>query len=51
MGWMDDEAVEAAKSQRCPCCPAAIGEECEDGSGLPLMEAKGRPVHIRRLEP
>jgi hypothetical protein len=52
MTFMDDSSIEAAKSQRCPCCPAGIGQECEDPrSGLPLLEVAGRPIHIKRLEP
>lgn len=52
MSWMSDEAIEAAKSQPCPCCSAGIGDECEEPvSGLPLLETKGYPVHLKRLEP
>jgi hypothetical protein len=50
--WMSDDAIEAALSHSCICCPADTGEECvEPITGVPLIETKGYPVHIRRMEP
>lgn len=53
MPWMDDEHIAAALSQPCPVCGASAGLECvQPGStGVPLLEATGRPCHIKRLEP
>jgi hypothetical protein len=50
MAFMDDEYIESAKSVPCCCCPAGVGDECsEPVSGQPLLETKGYPVHMRRL--
>ena len=51
MPFMDNEAIEAAKSQPCSQCDATTGEECwVPGTRIPLMEVKGWPVHPRRCE-
>jgi hypothetical protein len=50
--WMDDDHIAAALSQPCEVCGVAAGDECVHVvSGVRLIDAIGRPVHIRRLEP
>jgi hypothetical protein len=52
MGFMDEDKVAAALSQKCAVCKAGIGEYCINiVNGKPLLEDVGRPVHIYRLEP
>lgn len=53
MAWkMSDDKVQAALSQKCIVRSAVPELECTDPiSGLPLLEACGRPVHLARLEP
>lgn len=52
MAFMDDEQVAAALSQACCVCGVRAGDECvHQVTGKPLLEAVGRPVHVKRLEP